>query len=76
MRRTLFVGLTWLLLCASASAQTLGTITGEVKRFHRRRHSRGHGHGGEQGDQCHPHDIRPTRSACSTFRRCRRAPTP
>jgi len=30
MRRTLFVGLTWLLLCAPAFAQTLGTITGEV----------------------------------------------
>ncbi len=31
MRRILFVGLTWLLLCAPAVAQTLGTITGEVK---------------------------------------------
>jgi hypothetical protein len=31
MRRTLFVGLTWLLLCAPCFAQTLGTITGEVK---------------------------------------------
>ena len=31
MRRTLLVGLTWLLLCAPAFAQTLGTITGEVK---------------------------------------------
>ena len=31
MRRTLFVGLTWLVLCAPAVAQTLGTITGEVK---------------------------------------------
>src|SRR5258708_22318277 len=31
MRRTLFVGFTWLLLCASGFAQTLGTITGEVK---------------------------------------------
>jgi hypothetical protein len=31
MRRTLFVGLTWLLLCAPSFAQTLGTITGEVK---------------------------------------------
>ena len=31
MRRTLFVGLTWLLLCAPCVAQTLGTITGEVK---------------------------------------------
>ena len=31
MRRTLFVGLTWLLLCAPGFAQTLGTITGEVK---------------------------------------------
>ena len=31
MRRTLLVGFTWLLLCAPAMAQTLGTITGEVK---------------------------------------------
>jgi hypothetical protein len=31
MRRTLFVGLTWLFLCAPGLAQTLGTITGEVK---------------------------------------------
>ncbi len=31
MRRTLFVGLTWLLLCAPCVAQTLGTITGEVR---------------------------------------------
>jgi hypothetical protein len=31
MRRTLFVGLTLLLLCAPSFAQTLGTITGEVK---------------------------------------------
>jgi carboxypeptidase family protein len=31
MRRTLFVGLTSLLLCAPSFAQTLGTITGEVK---------------------------------------------
>jgi hypothetical protein len=31
MRRTLFTGLTWLVLCAPAFAQTLGTITGEVK---------------------------------------------
>jgi len=31
MRRTLFVGFTWLLLCAPAFAQTLGTITGEVR---------------------------------------------
>jgi hypothetical protein len=31
MRRTLFAGLTWLLLCAPGFAQTLGTITGEVK---------------------------------------------
>src|SRR2546425_4795488 len=31
MRRTLFVGLTWLLLCAPSFAQTLGTITGEVR---------------------------------------------
>jgi Carboxypeptidase regulatory-like domain len=31
MRRTLVLGLTWLLLCAPAFAQTLGTITGEVK---------------------------------------------
>ena len=31
MRRTLFVGFTWLLLCASGFAQTLGTITGEIK---------------------------------------------
>ena len=31
MRRTLFVGLTWLLLCAPGFAQTLGTITGEVR---------------------------------------------
>ena len=31
MRRTLFVGLTWLLLCAPCFAQTLGTITGEVR---------------------------------------------
>lgn len=30
-RRTLFTGLTWLLLCAPGFAQTLGTITGEVK---------------------------------------------
>jgi hypothetical protein len=30
-RRTLFAGLTWLLLCAPGFAQTLGTITGEVK---------------------------------------------
>src|SRR5437762_14256145 len=31
MRRTLFVGLTCLLLCTPCFAQTLGTITGEVK---------------------------------------------
>jgi hypothetical protein len=31
MRRTLLAGLTWLLLCAPGGAQTLGTITGEVK---------------------------------------------
>jgi hypothetical protein len=31
MRGTLFGGLTWLLLCAPCFAQTLGTITGEVK---------------------------------------------
>jgi hypothetical protein len=31
MRRTLFVGLTLFLLCAPSFAQTLGTITGEVK---------------------------------------------
>ena len=31
MRRTLFAGLTSLLLCAPCFAQTLGTITGEVK---------------------------------------------
>ena len=31
MRRTLLAGLTWLLLCAPSFAQTLGTITGEVK---------------------------------------------
>src|SRR6266446_2733200 len=31
MCRTLCVGLTWLLLCAPSFAQTLGTITGEVK---------------------------------------------
>src|SRR5206468_12904374 len=29
--RTLFVGLTWFLLCAPCFAQTLGTITGEVR---------------------------------------------
>jgi len=31
MRRTLFTGVTWLLLCAPCFAQALGTITGEVK---------------------------------------------
>jgi len=31
MRRTLVLGLMWLLLCAPGFAQTLGTITGEVK---------------------------------------------
>jgi hypothetical protein len=31
MRRTLFVTLTWLLVCAPSFAQTLGTITGEVR---------------------------------------------
>jgi len=31
MRRILFVAMTWLLLCAPSFAQTLGTITGEVK---------------------------------------------
>src|ERR1700716_1515392 len=31
MRRTFFVGLTWLLLYAPCVAQTLGTITGEVR---------------------------------------------
>ena len=31
MRRTLFAGLTSLLLCAPCFAQTLGTITGEVR---------------------------------------------
>src|SRR5437879_2772475 len=31
MRRTLLAGLTWALLCAPCVAQTLGTITGEVK---------------------------------------------
>ena len=31
MRRTLFAGLTWLFLCGPGFAQTLGTITGEVK---------------------------------------------
>ena len=31
MRRIVFVGWTWLLLCSPCFAQTLGTITGEVK---------------------------------------------
>src|SRR5262245_57535569 len=31
MRRTLSAGFVWLLLCAPSFAQTLGTITGEVK---------------------------------------------
>jgi hypothetical protein len=31
MRRMLFVGLAWLLICAPSFAQTLGIITGEVK---------------------------------------------
>src|SRR5262249_43204448 len=31
MRRSLVVGWTWLLLCVPVFAQTLGTITGEVK---------------------------------------------
>jgi hypothetical protein len=31
MRRSVLVGLTWLLLCAPSFAQSLGTITGEVK---------------------------------------------
>src|SRR5262249_50105131 len=31
MRRTVSVGLTWLLLCAPAFGQALGTITGEVR---------------------------------------------
>ena len=31
MRRTLSVAVTWLILCAPCVAQTLGTITGEVK---------------------------------------------
>jgi carboxypeptidase family protein len=31
MRRSLLVGLTWFVLCAPGVAQTLGTITGEVK---------------------------------------------
>jgi hypothetical protein len=31
MRRIVFVGVTWLFLCAAGLAQTLGTITGEVK---------------------------------------------
>src|SRR5260221_6630785 len=31
MRRTLFAGLTWLIFCAPCVAQTLGTITGEVR---------------------------------------------
>src|SRR4029453_5557262 len=31
MRRFLSVGLTWLVLCSPCLAQTLGTITGEVK---------------------------------------------
>ena len=31
MRRTLFAGLTWLVLCSPGFAQTLGTITGEVR---------------------------------------------
>src|SRR5207248_9936697 len=31
MRRLLFVGVTWLLLCVPIFAQALGTITGEVK---------------------------------------------
>jgi hypothetical protein len=31
MRRILLVGFTWLLFCAPAVAQTLGTITGEVR---------------------------------------------
>ena len=45
------------------------------ERFHGRRRSRRHGDGGEQGDQRHPYRPRATRSACSTFRRCRRART-
>src|SRR5262245_7284853 len=31
MRRRLLVGLTWLLCCAPLAAQTLGTISGEIK---------------------------------------------
>ena len=31
MRRSLFVALTWLLVCPPSFAQTLGTITGEVR---------------------------------------------
>ena len=31
MRRILFAGLTWLILCSPGFAQTLGTITGEVR---------------------------------------------
>jgi len=31
MRRTLYAGLIWVLLCAPGFAQTLGTITGQVK---------------------------------------------
>src|SRR5436190_20335448 len=31
MRRTLLAGLTWLVLCGAGFAQTLGTITGQVK---------------------------------------------
>jgi hypothetical protein len=31
MRRILFAGMTWVLLCAPCSAQTMGSITGEVR---------------------------------------------
>ena len=57
MRRTLFVGLTWLLLCAPGFAQTLGHHHRRSERFHRRRGSRRHGDRGEQGHQRHPYDA-------------------
>ena len=63
-------------LRAGASRKRSGTITGEVKD------STGAVVPGatvtvvEQGDQRHPDDVRAMPSACSTFRRCRRGPTP
>ena len=56
MSRQTSAVLVWLFLCVPCFAQTLGTITGEVKDSIGRGGSRRHRDRGEQSDQRHPHD--------------------